>query len=654
MKKVSIVIPIYNAEKYLINCINSILNQTYKNIEILLVDDGSNDGSKKICEQYQEKDERIRAFFLDNHGVSTARNFGMDMATGDYIIFVDADDTIDPDTVGDNVKLAEENNVELVLFCFRYLLTEERHIKENELKENFCGTSDAFFKNHFNHILDMELVNPPWNKLIKKSLLDRSYIRFHPSYSICEDMAFSIDVLSAVDRLAVNRKAYYNYFLKTSGSLVFTFHENYFEAATHFYNKAQKYCCKFPSHEPQMNKIDTIYAGLVIAYIQQICCYDKWDREKKFKYLSRITESSIFCNALQNARLPGKKRIARMLIRCQAEKTLYFLYNIKSRLQLREKLVKIKYKVEDGMLLGSVYDYFMKKTKYRDRKLTFLYNVIIGQKHRMLYYKKLKKKYLDRALQNTYWEEQEKKENSETVWICWLQGMDQAPLLVKRCYESIRRSLPNKKIILVDEENIYDYVVLPDYIVDKRKQGKIGNAHFSDLIRLELLIKYGGYWIDATVLCTDAKLFYYIDSLPLFMFSFYYFGIIPEIMETNNWFIKSTANNNIICLVRELLYAYWKENNRPVHYFLFHIFMTMALECYEKEYKEMPVVSQADAHILASYISEPYNRNKYDILKLSTGIHKLNTRFDERAVNRKNTFYDVIIKQGNYQEMHNG
>ncbi|POP30857.1 hypothetical protein C3R19_29680, partial [Blautia producta] len=66
------------------------------------------------------------------------------------------------------------------------------------------------------------------------------------------------------------------------------------------------------------------------------------DREKKFKYLSRITESSIFCNALQNARLPGKKRIARMLIRCQAEKTLYFLYNIKSRLQLREKLVKIK------------------------------------------------------------------------------------------------------------------------------------------------------------------------------------------------------------------------------------------------------------------------------------------------------------------------
>ena len=86
MKKVSIVIPIYNAEKYLINCINSILNQTYKNIEILLVDDGSNDGSKKICEQYQEKDERIRAFFLDNHGVSTARNFGMDMATGDYII----------------------------------------------------------------------------------------------------------------------------------------------------------------------------------------------------------------------------------------------------------------------------------------------------------------------------------------------------------------------------------------------------------------------------------------------------------------------------------------------------------------------------------------------------------------------------------------
>ncbi len=146
MKKVSIVIPIYNAEKYLINCINSILNQTYKNIEILLVDDGSNDGSKKICEQYQEKDEGILGpFFWRTTEVSTARNFGMDMATGDYIIFVDADDTIDPDTVGDNVKLAEENNVELVLFCFRYLLTEERHIKENELKLIFCRNFRCVF-----------------------------------------------------------------------------------------------------------------------------------------------------------------------------------------------------------------------------------------------------------------------------------------------------------------------------------------------------------------------------------------------------------------------------------------------------------------------------------------------------------------------------
>jgi hypothetical protein len=306
----------------------------------------------------------------------------------------------------------------------------------------------------------------------------------------------------------------------------------------------------------------------------------------------------------------------------------------------------IKYKLEDHMFIGSVYDNIMKRTKYREEPLQFLYNTMVGQKHRMLYYKKLKKKYFDRAVSNPSWENKKKTTNSNTIWFCWLQGIDNAPTLVKRCYESVWNNFPDKEIIVIDESNVFEYANLPDYIIDKWKKGIIGAAHFSDLVRLSILIERGGCWIDATVLCTDGKLIRRMEEEPLFMFSFYYFGFNPEIMELNNWFIYSCTNNNILCLIQKLLYLYWEENNRAVDYFIFQIFTTMAVRYYDEEYKRMPIISQVDSHVLATYIFDDYNQEKYDILKAQCGIHKLSTRFDESLREKKDTFYDVVIRQG--------
>ena len=186
----------------------------------------------------------------------------------------------------------------------------------------------------------------------------------------------------------------------------------------------------------------------------------------------------------------------------------------------KESFEKIRHKIEDRMLLGSIYDNIMLKLKYNDKKLSFNYNVMMAQKHRMLYYKRLKKQLLAECTAKRDWEKQEKVKNSDTIWMCWLQGMEKAPLLVQRCYESIQKNIPGKKIILLDESNIFEYISLPDDIVEKWKKGIIGAAHFTDLVRLQLLITHGGYWIDATVLCTDGKLFQCLDKEPLFMYSF--------------------------------------------------------------------------------------------------------------------------------------
>ena len=315
---------------------------------------------------------------------------------------------------------------------------------------------------------------------------------------------------------------------------------------------------------------------------------------------------------------------------------------------MHNKLIKLENKIKDHMLIGSVYDNLIMKVKYNTPKLSFLYNVMIGQKHRMLYYKSLKKKYYDLCTDKRPWENEDKRSNPDTIWICWMQGMDNAPELVKRCFESVKKAFPDKQLIVIDETNVFDYVTIPEYIIDKWKKNTIGMAQFTDLVRLELLINRGGIWIDSTVLVTDGQLIRKLEDEPLFCYSFYYFGFNPEIMELNNWLISSCTNNNILCLIRSFLYAYWKDYDRAVDYFIFQLFATMAVEFYEDEYKKMPIVSQADAHILATYIFDEFNQLKYDALKCTTGIHKLSTRFDPDEMKNENTFYDVIIKKGKY------
>ncbi|MCR4652993.1 MAG: capsular polysaccharide synthesis protein [Eubacterium sp.] len=311
-----------------------------------------------------------------------------------------------------------------------------------------------------------------------------------------------------------------------------------------------------------------------------------------------------------------------------------------------ELLQKLGYKISDRMLLGSLYDIFMRNVRYKAEPLRFNYNVLIGQKHRMLYYRMLKKKFFSEAVKERPWESIPKEANPKIIWFLWLQGMENAPLLVRRCYESLQQQFTDYRIIVLTKENLREYAQLPDFIEEKYSKGIISHAHYSDLIRLEVLIRNGGTWMDSTVLCTDGRLLRELESKPLFMYSFYYFGFNAEIMRANNWFIVSRSHDNILSLEQKLLYEYWKVYDRPVDYFLFMIFMSMVLEYYEEEAKEMPIVSQAEAHILATYIYDSFDESKYRILKNSTGFHKLSTRFEMDKAEQKGTFYDVVIRQG--------
>ena len=137
---ISIIVPIYNTEKYLNECVDSIINQTYKNIEIILVNDGSTDNCLKICDEYAKKDKRVKVIHKENGGLSSARNSGLDILTGKYVCFIDSDDYVATTFVYDMFNLITKYNADIVEGSYQTINDAERFVNETDLKANaFLG-----------------------------------------------------------------------------------------------------------------------------------------------------------------------------------------------------------------------------------------------------------------------------------------------------------------------------------------------------------------------------------------------------------------------------------------------------------------------------------------------------------------------------------
>lgn len=254
-------------------------------------------------------------------------------------------------------------------------------------------------------------------------------------------------------------------------------------------------------------------------------------------------------------------------------------------------------------------------------------------------YKKLKKKYKKLLFRhNTDVKEQLE---SEYVWICWFQGIENAPNLVKACYKSVKKYMPNKKIILLTEKNYTNYISFPKHIVDRINKKLIPYACLSDLIRLELLDNYGGIWIDSTVFLTEKPSILYNKKYDLFVFkniSLYRKQQLAVV--ASSWLIKSEQGNPIIRLTKELMYEYWKNYNRLIIYSLIHVMFSLATEVYDKEWEKVPSYSNIPPHILQFELLDKYNSERFNQIKKMSNIHKLNHRI---VTSNKDTNYYHII-----------
>lgn len=330
MVMVSIIIPVYNAEKYMKSCLESLIHQTYQHFELILVDDGSNDASGMICDNYAKNDQRITVYHRENSGVSASRNYGLERAKGKYILFVDADDSIEPNMIEGCIRLAEDNDAELVICGFRYHMIDENRIVENCLRYDFYGTEEELFEQWFTVLMEKEILNPPWNKFVRKDLIDSNQIRFHEKYSICEDMAFSIQLLAASKKTIITSQMFYNYNIKSSGTLVFKLHENYFDALSYFYELACDYCGKFKNNRKQLKRLNHLYMQHIIFFLDQIYAKSLWDKKLKFAKMNEIARNKDFLHAYRNAGLDGKKKLVCFFLAWRQFYLIHILFLLKS------------------------------------------------------------------------------------------------------------------------------------------------------------------------------------------------------------------------------------------------------------------------------------------------------------------------------------
>lgn len=302
----------------------------------------------------------------------------------------------------------------------------------------------------------------------------------------------------------------------------------------------------------------------------------------------------------------------------------------------------IKKNVKSHTLTEVTVAYILKKLGYANYNI---YGLISMHKT----YEKLCREYKD-TVESIEIENYNVEDMSNTIWFCWLQGIENAPDLVQNCLNSIKYNCSNKNIIIIDKTNYQKYTSLPNYIIEKWEKEIISNTLFSDLIRINILLRHGGLWLDSTTYLT-APLPKYIFSNDLFVYRNGQFNM--DDINIANWLIYAKPNNFLLAKTQALLFKYWQDYNYIRQYFIFHIFFRMVSDSYPDEYNKIPYYNHLDNHIFAQELLENYNQERFEQICNITSIHKLSNKLDLSKYN-ENSYYAKLNELYKQQGIKNG
>lgn len=285
----SVIVPVYNVEKYLLRCLNSILSQSYNNIEIILIDDGSTDSSSRLCDEAALRDNRITVIHKINEGLGLARNTGIENAIGKYLSFIDSDDYIEPDMFKNMVSRILETNADLCYCNFQVVKDNQEKIQMKwNWKYDILENENVINKLLFNILgtLPFEKKDSNFNMsvckgIFSKDIIDKYNIRFTSErINICEDLIFDIDFLICSSKVALIPNCYYNY-CDNGSSLTHRYIRNRINLETVLYQEVLRRMNKYNDNDEFLLRYNRMFLGRVRNCIIQEAKYNNMDDFKK-------------------------------------------------------------------------------------------------------------------------------------------------------------------------------------------------------------------------------------------------------------------------------------------------------------------------------------------------------------------------------------
>ena len=228
----------------------------------------------------------------------------------------------------------------------------------------------------------------------------------------------------------------------------------------------------------------------------------------------------------------------------------------------------------------------------------------------------------------------------EPIWLFWNTGLEQAPEIVRTCYQSVKK-YAGRQVVLLTENNVQNYINMPDYLNEKLKSGVLPLAIYTDLMRVALLEHYGGTWMDATILLTD--------EIPQEILNSDFFVFHNSLGEIDNpvlypvWFIHAKQHNRTICEIRNVLFAYWKRNNHVPEYLFSNIVITQIMRSSPEVERKMPYLNSDYSEYLVRVLGDRFTEEKFNWIKRLTGIHKLTYKL-EPSIDKEETVYHYLVR----------
>ncbi|MDR7073361.1 glycosyltransferase [Fictibacillus barbaricus] len=331
----SIVVPIYKVENYLENCINSILSQTYSDFELILVNDGSPDNCGEICEYYKRKDKRVKIIHKENGGVSSARNKGIEISKGEYIAFVDPDDTIEPNMYEVLLENALHLNADIVVCPIKTINVETSTYSTSSIWKN---TNSVIGKKAIeDYIIPSILKNKTFslvssvNKLYRKSLFNSFKFEEHKHHS--EDARLNFKFLTITNNLVFVEQPLYNYYKHKRESLTQIFRENFYDYIVDNKKLLIEICNSYKLKDYTIY-VKNHYTSVTLSYIQEVVKSPLTINEK-YKIISTILNDIHFNEDLKGYKCPSfYYKLLKVFCFNKNERLLYKVIFTKNKFQL--------------------------------------------------------------------------------------------------------------------------------------------------------------------------------------------------------------------------------------------------------------------------------------------------------------------------------